>query len=382
MINVQWTKKWIGLASAFALTLTAAGCGSGGSASSSGTPIGTEELPALYKGTYQNPPSTAPAHKPGKSIYLISCGQSIPFCVTAITGAKDASEALGWDTTLIDSKGEFNAAGQGVRQAIAADADGIFIYSMDCEYLKQPLQEAKEAGIPVVTAEARDCNQDLQFKTTDGPHLYTSVVGYTEGELVDWLGAYGEAQAKFVLAKAGDEAKSMSFFYSELGTSLVIQDRYSKYLASECSKCTDEPVGFTFAEAASGLQQKAQQALLKAPGVNAIRVDSDGSLTGGVLPAVQDRAPDAMIVAGEGQSAVLDIIREGDTKIAGGVGTATTWEGWAAIDALLRTFAGEPVAPSGIGIQVWDEDHNVPAKGGYEPPIDFAAKYKQAWNVE
>ena len=384
MNTTHWARKPIGIVIALAAVLPAVGCGSGNAttANSAGTPIGLDELKAVEKGTYEDPPSTAPAHEPGKKIYLISCGQSIPFCVTAMTGAEEAAEALGWDTTLIDSKGDFSAAGQGIRQAIAAQADGIFIYSMDCEYLKQPLQEAKDAGLPVVTAQARDCNQDLGFESTGGPELFTSIVSYSEGTLVDWLRQYGAAQAKLAVAKAGDQMKSLSLYYSELGTSAVAHDSYTKYLAANCPECEDVPIGFTFADAASGLQEKAQQAMLKHPDANVIRVDSDGSVTAGVLTAAKASAPEAIIVAAEGQSAVMDIMRQGDSQIAGGIGLSSTWEGWAALDGLVRALAGEPAVSSGIGVQVWSEGNNVPSSGGYVPSIDYASKYMKAWAVE
>jgi ribose transport system substrate-binding protein len=368
---------------AAALALVLSGCGGGATTASSGgqrADVGT--LDTIFEGTFQSPPTSAPPHDVGKSVYLISCGQSIPFCVTSITGAQDAADALGWKTTLIDSKGDFNNAGQAIRQAIAAEADGIFVYALDCEYFKQPLQEAKDAGIPVVTAEARDCNQDIRFKDNGGPQLFTSVVDYVEGSLLEWFKAYGVAQAKLALAKSGDNTHSMSFYIGELGASVVISDAYQQYLEENCAKCEDRVVNYTLAQAASGYQEKAQQALLQHPETNLIRVDADGTLTGGVLTAARISAPGAKIISGEGQEALLDVFRKGNTEIVGGVGTATTWEGWAAIDALLRIFAGEPPASSGIGVQVWDVDHNTPSSGGYEPPVDYRALYKKAWGVQ
>ena len=78
----------------------------------------------------------------------------------------------------------------------------------------------------------------------------------------------------------------------------------------------------------------------------------------------------------------MDIIREGGVGVQAGVGTPARWEGFAGIDALLRLFAGDPVAGSGIGLQVFDADHNLPAEGRYVPPVDFESAYKKAWGVE
>lgn len=382
MSHPRYARRQLGIL-AVTLALFLSGCANGGTnTSDAGKVVDVGALDSIFEGTFENPPSSAPAHDSDKSIYLISCGQSIPFCVTSITGARDAARSLGWKTTLIDSKGDFNNAGQAIRQAIAAKADGIFVYALDCEYFKQPLQEAKNAGIPVVTAEARDCNQNIRFKDNGGPQLFTSVVSYVEGSLLDWFKSYGTAQAKLALAKSGDNTHSMSFFINELGASVVISDAYQKYLEDKCAKCDDHVVNYTLAQASEGYQEKAQQALLQRPETNLIRVDADGTLTGGVLTAAKISAPKAKIISGEGQESLLDVFRKGNTEIVGGVGTATTWEGWAAIDSLLRIFAGEPPVSSGIGIQVWDADHNTPRSGGYEPPVDYRGLYKKAWGVK
>ena len=58
------------------------------------------------------------------------------------------------------------------------------------------------------------------------------------------------------------------------------------------------------------------------------------------------------------------------------------WEGYQTIDNLVRLFAGEPPAGSGIGLQVYDLEHNIPADGGYRPPVDFKAAYREAWGLE
>lgn len=367
--------------------LVVAGCGGGddgdsGADGSSGGGISAEDvdLDALYQGTYEDPPSSAPDHKPGMKIFLLSCGQSIPFCASAMEGAEEAASSLGWDTTLVDSKGDPNLMSQGVRQAIAADADGIFIEAFDCEYMKQALVEAKEAGIPVVGSETRDCNEDLDYEPTQGPKLFTSVVSYAVGDLPDMMAALGDFQAQYMLAKTEGDLDAMSFWFTDVASSRALTVGYDETLAS-CETCQDTEVGFTIAEAGVGLQEKAEQALVKSPDINAIRVDSDGTLTGGVLAAANTAAPDALILAVEGQEAVLDLVRDGDTRIAG-TGFPTAWEGWAGIDGLIRAMAGEPPEPSGLGAQIWDADHNLPESGPYVPPIDFRTKYRQAWGVE
>src|SRR4051794_34780668 len=141
--------------------LLAAGCGSNSDSSSGTTSVTSTagstsdaRLAELYgKSGYQAPPATAPKPSSGKKVALVSCGQSVGFCQLAIGGAQEAAKALGWSTLVIDSKGDPNAASQGIKQAIAAKVDGIFIEAIDCAYIKQALESANAAKVPVVGVE-------------------------------------------------------------------------------------------------------------------------------------------------------------------------------------------------------------------------------------
>jgi ribose transport system substrate-binding protein len=57
------------------------------------------------------------------------------------------------------------------------------------------------------------------------------------------------------------------------------------------------------------------------------------------------------------------------------------WTGWAAVDTLNNLFQGKAPAFSGLGWQLVDPAHNLPASGPWVSPIDFKAIYKKAWGV-
>jgi len=56
-------------------------------------------------------------------------------------------------------------------------------------------------------------------------------------------------------------------------------------------------------------------------------------------------------------------------------------EAWSAIDALNRLFQGATPVSSGIGVQIYDAEHNLPASGPYVSPIDYQSVYRAAWAV-
>jgi ribose transport system substrate-binding protein len=363
-----------------------AGCGSkADSPSPSGTSVGAPpsaraDLSALYSAdAYKPPPPKSPKPEPGKKIALLSCGQSVAFCKDAIAGAQEAADSIGWTTTVIDSKGDANIAQTGIRQAIAAGVDGIYVEAFDCQYLKAALQEAKNANIPVVAEETRDCNENLHGKVTTGPSLLSARVNYPEGDLVEWLHKFGEIQAEYMIAKTGGNLNVVSFGYSDLAASLIINDAFQAAIA-KCGTCKNTQVGFTVAEAGSSLQQKVQQALLKNPDANYIRADSDGTVLNGLSAANEASGRNLPVMGSEGNVGTMDLARKG--KDIGGIGIAVEWFGYAGIDILNRVFHGQqPAAAEGPGLQVWDRKHNLPSGGAYQAPIDFRAGFKTAWGV-
>src|SRR5579872_6070465 len=75
------------------IAVALAGCGgsgsSGGSASRGAASADAQVVQQLYRGTYEAPPP-GPRPQPGKKLLLLSCGQSLPTCAQAMSGAQEA----------------------------------------------------------------------------------------------------------------------------------------------------------------------------------------------------------------------------------------------------------------------------------------------------
>lgn len=373
----------LGAVAAVCVGLFVVGCGSddsdsgesGDSGSDSFTADAQKKVDELYTGTYESPPSDSPPAAEDKSVWLISCGQSIVSCSDAIGGAEEAAGELGWESNIYDTKGDPTTAGTGVRQAIAADADGIFVYFLDCSYMAKPLEEAQDAGIPVVAAESFDCDAG----DPGAPALFTSVVSYVEGAFPEWVRKFNEAQGYYAVATTDGSANSL-FFSDDVSLAAAEADEGYDSILGQCSGCENEIINYSFDEIFSGVQQQTEQKLLQSPDANVVTVAYDGILVAGVEAAVSAATTDIDLIGGEGGPAVMDLARDG--KVTAGVGLPNAWEGYSGMDSLNRIFADEEPETSGIGIQIWDQDHNLPETGGYEPPIDFRADYQAAWGVE
>jgi ribose transport system substrate-binding protein len=121
------------------------------------------------------------------------------------------------------------------------------------------------------------------------------------------------------------------------------------------------------------------------PDANAFVAGYDALLTSGPSQALKasGRADEMAIMGGEGSVGGIELIYNGASDA--GVGIPPGWEGYAAVDALIRLFAGRDPgeANSGIGIQVYDRDHNLPPEGEpYASPIDYAEAYRGIWGLD
>jgi ribose transport system substrate-binding protein len=317
-------------------------------------------------------PEPGPAAVPDKKVLVMSCGQSQETCSVAADAHVAAAEAIGWDAKLVDYNSDYDEAQNQIRSAIAAKYDGILTYALDCPLVTKAISEAHEAGIPIVGAEGQDCESDG----------YDAIVSYTQGDFPSWFEAFGKKQGEVAIAKAGGEGKVLVVRETDVPNLDLSYNGLMKAI-DECADCeVVDTVEFVATDYGPKLEQKISQALVKNPDVDILTVPYDSILLASALPALRSsgRAKDIVVAAAEGQSGVLDLIRDGSI-VATGVAVPQGWEGWASVDDLNRVFAGEKPVPSGIGLMAYDSDHNLPESGPFQFPVDYEAAYRKIWGV-
>jgi ribose transport system substrate-binding protein len=341
-------------------------------------------LEELYESTYTEPTGDAPEHEPGKNIWFVSVDQAIPFAKYASDGMKQATESLGWEFNVYDGRSDASRWLGGVQQALAAGADGIVVGYLDCPAVRNALKQAKEKGVPVVNIEGSDCSQ---LKKGD-EDLFSHIVNYTGGEgFRDWMQAWGGAQADWVIAKTGGKAKTIVTRQTDT-TTTQLSGKGAIDGMKKCSGCEIvETIDFVGTDLGPPLQQKIEQALVRHPDADSFIAAYDGVLTaGGGANALKasGRLDKLHVAGGEGDAPNIELIRADNGQDACS-GIPTGWEGYAAVDALVRLFADQDPSEteSGIGLQVCDAEHNLPPEGeAYQPPIDYVAAYQKSWGVE
>lgn len=346
-------------------------------------PAANAVLDGVYKGTLSSPDATARPGVKGKKLVIISSGQASISSSIPVNAAQEAAKALGWSTTIYDA--QLNPAnGPGlVRQAISSGADGIVLDAIDCAGVKAPLEEAKKKGIKVVPIYAYDCNDPFAGKGSQA--LFSSPINYGPDALKN-LGAfaekYGYAQAQAVIAATDNKAKVI-FFNDDQTTVLHYTGKGFLDGMKTCSTCKVlANVQFTGLDLGPTLQQKAASILLQHPEANAVKSPYTAATLLSIAPAVSQsgRAGKVYVMGGEGFQPELDLLRNHQGVDAVMI-SPSDWTGWAAVDTMNSLFAGKAPAFSGLGWQLVDRTHNLPAGGEFVSSVDYKAIYKKAWGV-
>jgi len=386
--------------SVLAIALVSACSSSGGSGTASKSPsaapggqqapqasvAGQQEsakLKALYAGTLKSPSTASRPAVKGKKIVIISAGQSSISASVPVNAAEAAARKIGWQVSVYDEQlNPANAPGL-MRQAISSGADGIILDATDCPTVKGPLQEAKARGVVVVGIYSFDCN-DPAFGSGGTP-LFTGNINYgvATGRAIDkFTESYGAAQADAMIAATGGKAQVIYFNDPEF----VVLKYTGQGFLNEIAKCSGckvvDKIDFTGTELGSTLQQKAASALLQHPEANAVKSPYTAATILGISAAVSQsgRAGDIYVMGGEGFQPELDLVRAHQGVNAAMI-APSDWTGWAAVDTMNSLFRHQQPAYSGLGWQLVDGQHNLPASGPFVSSVNFKSIYEKAWGV-
>jgi ribose transport system substrate-binding protein len=355
--------------------------GSDAGTTSSGVPAAvTSLLDSGYKGTFQAPPASGPKAAVGKSVWVISCGQVAASCAEIADAAMSAGKALGWNMTLFDGKLDPTLYSQGILQAIAAHASGIFTVAVDCSIATSPLKQAKAAGIATVGVSNFDCNDPLK---NIGPALYSTYVKYTGitgygTTYADWK----KYNAAWIIAQTDGKAKVINSY----SPGYLVAEYQNKGFIQEMSLCSTcsivSSLGITATEqAGTGAQEALQTAITQDQSANAIQVGVSGWFGRFANAAIRSSGRTNLAIAGdECDAAAIAAIKAGGPQqmcVARDFG----WESWAAMDELNRQFASPGSAPvdEGLGFEIVDKTHNLPSGSTWTAPFNYQSAYEKNW---
>jgi len=368
-----------------AVATVSAAPGRAPSANSSGYGYGyraaVAELPKLYAGTStQVNPTPRPAAK-NKFVVIISAGQSSISSYVPVDAAAAAAQAIGWRSTILDGKLEPSTYGGLVSQAIAMGANGVVLDGIDCDQVRGPLQQAKSRHVVVIPLYAYDCNDPTEAA---GPALFSAVENFNnlaDKELGYFAESYGRGQADYIIAQSHNTARILVLNDPEYTVLKYTAAGFDDQIAHSGGAQVVATLNFEAADLGAKLQQEIQAELLQHPNINWIKSPYTYASILGVVPAISAYPKGKYdVMGGEGFQPELADIQAGTVTAA--MAISSQWVGWAAIDAMNSVFTHKKVYPSGIGWELVDATHNLPANGVLVPKANYEAAYEKAWGVK
>jgi ABC-type sugar transport system substrate-binding protein len=302
-----------------------------------------------------------------------------------VANAKEAAGVLGWKATVFDGNfGIGDAYNNGIRQAIADHAQAIITIGVNCNQAKSGYQAAKAAGIAVVGADSYDCTDP---QVHDGSNLFSATVKFNQQFPSAGDNEYeaGVAKADWIIVHTKGQAKVIDTSFAGLTGGVYLNQGFVHEMA-KCKTCQIlKTISFSPQDTSDGtLKQEFASALAQYPQANAAINISDGIIIqDGFAQAIQSagRTKTLALVGTEGYAPNIALIRNQDGEAAD-TPFDSNWLAWGAVDTVIRVLDHQPTVYEGLGVQVIDRTHGLPAAGqDYSAPVNYQELYKKAWGV-
>ncbi|KQW45948.1 hypothetical protein ASC77_18735 [Nocardioides sp. Root1257] len=298
---------------------------------------------------------------PGTKVTVIECSAIGESCVGTANGAKAAGEALGWDVTVVDGKGnptDWNAA---MSAALAGGAQAIILSAVPPALVQAGMDQAKEKGVPVIYAHGLDAQGA------------TSLVAVDRAE-------QGRVIADYIAQDSGGTGQVLVLRDPEFPELEVMDDAFKKELATACPDCkVASEQKFTLGAMTTDVPTIVKGALQANPDIDYVFAPYDAAATF-VNQGIQasGQGPVKLVATGGGTSAIK-LIEDGQLNATAGV--PSEWIGYQSIDAIARNLAGQaiPEVPVVSGLVVKDNVSQQAVTGSYDGGFDYASAYEKLW---
>jgi len=285
---------------------------------------------------------------------------------------REAAAEVGAELRVFPNQGQPAQWAQGIRTAIASHADAIALLAQDPELVRPQVEQAEQAGIPVVvlrtTGEGERCPS---IGTTCVPAPFEQA-GRLEADFV--IGdSDGDADVLVITSKDARSTRSLL---------AGLQDEFD----AKCPGCKVRLVDVPIPDWGSKLRGEVQSALVRDPKLDYVIATYD-SMSQFAVPAIvaAGKADEIKIAAFNGTPFVLGMLQDGEV-VAMDVGENLAWVGWASMDQVFRVVAGKrPARSERTPLRVLDatnvDDTGHPPRfdRGYGRP--YVEGYRQLWSV-
>ena len=322
-------------------------------------------------------PSSTPSPPKDVKLALVACAGTIAGCVAPLDGAAAAAKDLGWTSTMYDGQGDPVTQNKVVTQAINSGATAILLGGVDPAQIGSALELAASKKIPVGSITQGIAPGNGIAFDVGGDYVQSGVI------MGSWIVADSNGGAIVLPTNDKEFASTVTIVNSAIDT------------VKKCAGCSlKDTVFFTGSQIGNGLGQQVASALQREPDVNYV--------IGAFDPAVSDMVPAITnvgigdrikIISNVGLTQNLQFIKDGNVQAADVV-YDNTYEGYAAVDQLIRVLAGKELYKTpGIEDQRYAYNQNVPQHlvtkenvgdptGLWTATNDAVKHYRELWGVK
>jgi ribose transport system substrate-binding protein len=368
----------IGACSVMALSLSA--CGSSGTAASSSSVTSseqkscttqTEKIVKQLSAPVSAPVPSAPfdmAKNKGKTIWFVADSLSNPLDVQVLDGVEAAAKAAGMKVKSYDGQSTVGDWSQGIEEAVANHAAGIITHAIDPTVVVSAMNQAKAAGIPVVTSLLEQPGQALPSTVA--------------GAVPQPLAIDAAHMADYALAQSHCDTHAIvitsTVFPALVEMDAAIQGQFKKYCPTTC---TVQIQNVDPATIATSIEPLTETLTIKNPNVNWFIADADafGMYVAQGLVAAHSKA---QLIGQSGLSSNLALVRSGKGQEADISFPDLGYIGWLDVDTLARTMLHLPAPETVYRDQLFTTANIPPASQPLFPGMaGYQQKFEKVWGL-
>ncbi|MEM1050180.1 MAG: substrate-binding domain-containing protein [Pseudomonadota bacterium] len=317
-------------------------------------------------------PTAGPKAAEGKSIVVLAGDMKNGGILGTTRGVEEAAGVIGWTVRVLDGAGTVSGRTAAFGQALALQPDGIIINGFDTNEQQAGMDEAKKAGIPMVSWHA---------SPTIGPDPERGIFANVSTDAME----VSAAAAQWAFADAGGKPGVVIFTDSTYSIAIAKADRIKEEierLGGTVLEYVDTPIADTsnrMPTLTTALLQRYGAKWTHSLAINDIYFDFMGpSLAAAGIPG--DGAPKA-VAAGDGSESAYQRIRGAQFQSVT-VAEPLNLQGWQLVDELNRAMQGEDWSGYTSPLHVVTAD-NIAFDGGdkniFDPGNGYRDEYAKIW---
>lgn len=306
----------------------------------------------------------------GKTIWLVTWDASVPFVQQVLRGADEAAKTAGTSLKVFDAKSQTGNAGRGVEQAIAAGAPVIVLHAINFDLVKNAVEEAHKAGIPVIGLLNTDVGDPIEAGAA-------GEVGFNYEQSGKLVAAYAIANTDDPVHAVYQDLPGIQTFE---GMRRGVESGFDEFCPDACSLKVDP---LSTGDYKTQTQTRTASLLARDPKVNWVIAATDG-LGQFAIPSIEAAGKKDTVRLGSinAVSANLEFVRDERVQ-AVDVGNHNAWLGWAVIDRALRALAGEEPAVSEVPVKLFDKGNlegiDLKSEDALFDEVDYRSAYQELW---